>query len=196
MADKNNENNVIDSFYKKPPEIKKKNENNYQVRKSPDAKYTIFDEEEFERGRKVLGSLIVKGMLTTGGTDLDWLVEHRGGFIIFEFKGFHDDKISIPRGQMIAYEQLHEKLNQSTKCYLYFIGCENFDFTNPDDSVWLFEMRQWKNNAVPHHTRDIYKDDESKTTDRYIIYKDFMEEKKVEDLQKIIDSHWVEFEKS
>ena len=192
---KKKENNFIDTFYSKSTNIPKKSDDNYQVRKSPDAKYTILDEEGFERGRKILGALIVKGMLTTGGTDLDWLIEHKGGFIIFEFKAFHEDKISIRLGQMIAYENLHAKLNQSTRCYLYFVGCEDIDFTNLDDPVWIFEMRQWKSDEALHKMRDIYKDDAKKTTDRYIIYKDFMEEKKVEDLQKIIDSHWIEFER-
>lgn len=88
---KKKENNFIDLFYNKSTEIPRKSGDNYKVRKSPDAKYTIFDEEGFERGRKILGALVVKGMLTTGGTDLDWLVEHKGGFIIFEFKEFLSD---------------------------------------------------------------------------------------------------------
>ena len=89
------------------------------LRKSPNPKYQIFDEDEFTRGRKVLGDMIVHGMMASGGTDLDWLIEHNGGFIIFEFKGFHNDKVNIPVGQMIAYEKLHEKLNMATKCYIY-----------------------------------------------------------------------------
>ena len=80
-------------------------------RKSPKAKYQIFDESEFARGREVLGGLIVHGMVSSGGTDIDWMIEHNGGFVILEFKGFHNDKINIPLGQMIAYEKLHEKLN-------------------------------------------------------------------------------------
>ncbi len=35
------------------------------------AKYTISDEDEFARGRQVLGDLIVHGMVASGGTDID-----------------------------------------------------------------------------------------------------------------------------
>ena len=107
----------------------------------------IFDELEFTRGREVLGEIIVHGMIASGGTDIDWLIEHKGSFIILEFKGFHNDKINIPQGQIIAYEKLHEKLNQVTKCYLYIIGCDDIDFSNPDSSVWIFEMSQWVSNS-------------------------------------------------
>ncbi len=87
------------------------------------------------------------------------MIEHNGCFVILEFKGFHNDKINLPIGQMIAYEQLHEKLNRTTKCYVYSIGCGDIDFSNPDASVWLFEMNQWKNNSIPHIIKDIYGND-------------------------------------
>ena len=165
------------------------------IRKSPKAKYQIFDEIEFTRGREILGDLIVHGMVASGGTDIDWLVEHNGGFIILEFKGFHNDKINIAKGQMIAYENLHEKLNQSTKCYLYIVGCDDIDFSNPDSTVWIFEMREWKQKIIPKNTRDIY-DDELKKQNKFIVYREFMKEVTVENLRKILDSHWTEFEKN
>ena len=144
---------------------------------------------------KVLGDLIVHGMLASGGTDIDWLIEHNGGFVILEFKGLHNDKINIPKGQMIAYEKLHEKLNNVTKCYLYIIGCDDIDFSNPDASVWIFEMKQWKNNAIPKNTTDIYEENSGKQN-KFIVYREYMEEIKVERLREIIDNHWNEFEKT
>ncbi len=78
------------------------------------------------------------------GTDIYWLIEHRGGFIILEFKEFHNDKINISKGQMRAYEKLYEKLNMATKCYLCVVGCDDIDFSNLDSTVWIFEMNQWK----------------------------------------------------
>ncbi|MGI9567052.1 MAG: hypothetical protein ACR2LL_08590 [Nitrosopumilus sp.] len=99
---------------------------------------------EFTHGREILGNLVVHGMMTSGGTDVDWLIEHNGGFLILEFKGFHNDKINIAKGQMIAYEKLHKKLNKSAKCYLYIVGCDDSDFSNPDSTIWIFEMNQWK----------------------------------------------------
>jgi len=163
------------------------------LRKSSKPKYQIFDETEFSRGREVLGEIIVHGMLASGGTDIDWLIEHKGGFIILEFKGFHNDKINISQGQMIAYEKLYEKLNKVTKCYLYIVGCDDIDFSNPDSSVWIFGMNQWKNNIIPKNTTDIF-DEKLNKQNKFIVYREFMEEISVEKLRELIDSHWKEFE--
>ena len=140
MIDKTDE--LIDTIYGDSEINQSKNLPSKIPRKSSKAKYQIFDELEFTRGREVLGDLIVHGMIASGGTDIDWLIEHKGSFIILEFKGFHNDKINIAQGQMIAYEQLHKKLNQITKCYLYVVGCDDIDFSNPDSSIWIFEMEQ------------------------------------------------------
>ena len=164
------------------------------LRKSSKAKYQIFDESEFTRGREVLGEIIVHGMIASGGTDIDWLIEHKGSFIILEFKGFHNDKINIPQGQMIAYEKLYEKLNLVTKCYLYIVGCDDIDFSNPDSPIWIFEMNQWLNNIIPKNTTDIY-DQKLNKQNKFIVYREYMEEINVEKLRELIDSHWKEFEK-
>ena len=192
MANETNE--LIDNLYEKENSIHSENNSKQIIRKSPKAKYQIFDESEFTRGREVLGDLIVHGMIASGGTDIDWLIEHRGGFVILEFKGFHNDKINIPKGQMIAYEKLHEKLNQSTKCFLYVVGCDDIDFSNPDSTIWIFEMRQWKSGAIPKNTSDIYGEDSGRQN-KFIAYREYMEEISVEKLRDIVDSHWKEFER-
>ncbi len=192
MANETNE--LIDNLYKKEKAIHSDQNSEQIIRKSPKAKYKIFDESEFTRGREVLGDLIVHGMISSGGTDIDWLIEHRGGFVILEFKGFHNDKINIPKGQMIAYEKLHEKLNQSTKCFLYVVGCDDIDFSNPDSTIWIFEMRQWKSGAIPKNTNDIYGEDSGRQN-KFIVYREYMEEISVEKLRDIVDSHWKEFER-
>jgi len=185
---------LIDVFYEKEKVIKNTPISEQIIRKSAKAKYQIFDEAEFTRGREILGDLIVHGMIASGGTDIDWLIEHNGGFIILEFKGFHNDKINIAKGQIIAYEKLHEKLNQVTKCYLYIIGCDDVDFLNPDSSVWIFEMKQWKIGAIPKNTTDIYGEGLGKQN-KFIVYREYMEEISIEKLREIIDSHWKEFER-
>jgi len=190
----NETNEMIDTLYKKENPINSDHNSKQIIRKSPKAKYQIFDESEFTRGREVLGDLIVHGMIASGGTDIDWLIEHKGGFVILEFKGFHNDKINIPRGQMIAYEKLHEKLNQSTKCFLYVVGCDDIDFSNPDSAIWIFEMAQWKSGAVPKNTNDIYGEDSGRQN-KFIVYREYMEEISVEKLRDIVDSHWKEFER-
>lgn len=191
MPDKTSD--LIDTLYEKENSIKTQQIAKQINRKSPKAKYQIFDESEFARGREVLGDLIVHGMIASGGTDIDWLIEHRGGFIILEFKGFHNDKINIAKGQMIAYEKLHEKLNMATKCYLYVVGCDDIDFSNPDSTIWIFEMNQWKSGAIPKNTTDIYGDDVGKQN-KFIVYREYMNEISVEKLRDLVDSHWKEFE--
>jgi hypothetical protein len=186
---KDDHHNIGDIFHKAKISPKEKKEN--IVKESPPAKYTIFDEEEFTRGRKVLGGLIVHGMITSGGTDIDWLIEHNGGFIIFEFKGFHRDKIGITRGQMLAYENLHEQLNKITKCYVYFVGSYDIDFSNPDDPMWIFEMKQWKNGTIPKISSITEKIDPN--AKRFTVFRDLMEPIKVSDLRFIIEKHWSEF---
>ena len=191
MIDKTDE--LIDTIYGDSEINQSKNLPSKIPRKSSKAKYQIFDELEFTRGREVLGDLIVHGMIASGGTDIDWLIEHKGSFIILEFKGFHNDKINISQGQMIAYEQLHKKLNQTTKCYLYVVGCDDIDFSNPDSSIWIFEMEQWKNNIIPKTTSDIY-DEKSNRQNKFIVYREYMDEISIEKLRDLIDSHWKEFE--
>ena len=189
----NETSDLIDTLYQKENPIKTEQISKQITRKSAKAKYQIFDETEFTRGREVLGDLIVHGMIASGGTDIDWLIEHKGSFIVLEFKGFHNDKINIAKGQMIAYENLHEKLNLATKCYLYVIGCDDIDFSNPDSTVWIFEMSQWKSGAIPKNTSDIYGDDTGKQN-KFIVYREYMHEISVEKLRDLVDSHWKEFE--
>ncbi|MCV0431042.1 hypothetical protein [Nitrosopumilus sp.] len=184
---------LIDTFYEKDSKNQTNQTSKQIIRKSAKAKYQIFDESEFTRGREVLGDLIVHGMIASGGTDIDWLIEHKGSFIILEFKGFHNDKINIAKGQMIAYEKLHEKLNIATKCYLYIVGCDDIDFSNPDSTIWIFEMNQWKSGAIPKNTTDIYGDDIGKQN-KFIVYREYMNEISVERLRDLVDSHWKEFE--
>ena len=185
---------LINTIYQKNTSNQVQNTSEKILRKSSKPKYQIFDEAEFTRGREVLGEIIVHGMLASGGTDIDWLIEHKGSFIILEFKGFHNDKINIPQGQIIAYEKLYEKLNQSTKCYLYIIGCDDIDFSNPDSSIWIFEMNQWSNNIIPKNTTDVFSENSNKQN-KFIVYREYMEEISVEELRALIDSHWKEFEK-
>lgn len=189
---KNETSELIDTIYDKESYRPKEENENKKLKVISKAKYQIFDSDEFTRGREVLGELIVHGMIASGGTDVDWLIEHNGCFIILEFKGFHDDKINIPKGQIIAYQKLHEKLNQVTKCYLYIIGCDENEFSNPDSKVWIFEMNQWKNGAIPKNTLDIY--DDKTPSNKYIVYREYFEEINVGKLRDIIDKHWKEFE--
>jgi len=158
--------------------------NNYDAIKP---KQTIRDPKAFQKGREALGGIILNGMQATGGTDVDWLIEHRGGFMIFEFKEFHDDVIVIPVGQMIAFKKLHEVLNKSAKCYFLFMGSEeNTDFKNPDSPLWYFEMEKWNDDTIPHKKSTYGK--------VYLVDKKSMQKTSVGNYRKMIETFWKEFE--
>ena len=70
----NETDDLIDTIYEKENSKQNNHKPNQVIRKSPKAKYQIFDESEFTRGREVLGDLIVHGMIASGGTDIDWLI--------------------------------------------------------------------------------------------------------------------------
>jgi len=70
---------------------------------------------------------------------------------------------------MIAYEKLHRKLNRVTKCYLYVIGCDEIDFSDPDATIWIFEMDQWKRDLIPKNAPDIY-DGWTGRQNKFIVY--------------------------
>ena len=67
---------LINIIYDKKTPNQVQNTSKSILKKSSKAKYQIFDESEFTRGREVLGEIIVHGMLASGGTDIDWLIEH------------------------------------------------------------------------------------------------------------------------
>lgn len=107
-------------------------------------KHTIFDKEKFADERSKLGGLAQVGMKTTGGTDIDWIIEHRGGFIVMENKTFSKNWINLPMGQMIAFEQLYKKLNADGRCHFLIFGFEHdTDFRNLEYITWYFDMKDW-----------------------------------------------------
>jgi len=156
-------------------------------------KHTIGNPQMFAKSREVLGNIISKRMKTSGGTDVDWLIEHYGGFIILELKIFSNNKILISKAQMSAYEKLYDGLE---KCHILFLGHHDIDFKNLADPVWIFEMREWKSGWIPHTEGNLidptYSD---KEIHGYIIEKDHMDEIDAKLLRNRIDSIWNEFEK-
>ncbi|HJT10119.1 MAG TPA: hypothetical protein VJ771_04985 [Candidatus Nitrosotalea sp.] len=156
-------------------------------------KHKISNPLLFAKTREVLGNIISKRMKTSGGTDIDWLIEHNGGFMIFELKIFHDDRILVSKAQMIAYEKLYENL---PKCHVLFIGHDDINFSDLNDSVWLFEMREWKTKAIPHVEDSLVDPSYSENeVFGYRIEREFMEKIDVMELRNKIDSIWNEFER-
>jgi len=152
-------------------------------------KHTISDSEKFQKGREKIGGLILEGMKATGGTDIDFMIEHRGGFIFLEYKEFQENHISIPLGQMIAFEKLHEKLSLNAKCYFFIFGHdEEVNWKNPDSNIWFFEMTDWKNRKIVFEKDDRWK--------RYKIERKNMNQVAIRDFRGLMDKYWKEFENS
>ena len=55
-------------------------------------------------------------------------------------------------------------------------------------------MNQWKNNIIPKNKMYIYNQNSNKQN-KFIVYREYMDEITVERLREVIDSHWKEFEK-
>ena len=150
-------------------------------------KHTIRDYRKFQDDRDKLGNLVLQGMKTSGGTDVDWLIEHRGGFIVMENKSFSQNRISIPRGQMIAFETLHSRLNNGGKCYFHIFGFDTtMNFNNPESIIWHFDMVEWKNKKIPNEYDTQY--------NRHLIQRESMKPITIRGYRELIEKYWCEFE--
>jgi len=150
-------------------------------------KHKITNPQLFAKTREVLGNLISRRMKASGGTDIDWLIEHNGGFMIFELKIFHDDKIVVSKAQMSAYEKLYENL---PKCRVLFIGHDDIAFMNLEDPVWIFEMRDWKAGIIPRIEDHPNDSDYNENISGYRVERDFMERMDIKILREKIDQIW------
>jgi len=151
-------------------------------------KHTISDSEKFQKGREKIGDLILEGMEITGGTDLDWIIERKGGFIILELKSINKNKISIPLGQMITFENLYYKLKRDGKCYFLIFGfTDDTDFKNPDSKCWYFDMEDWVNDRIE------YSEDTGHGHRRWLVYRQDMTETSIGEFRTVIEKYWKEF---
>ena len=57
----------------------------------------------------------------------------------------------------------------------------------------FFDMTQWNSGAIPKNTEDIYENNRGRQN-KFIVYREYMEEISVKKLRDLIDSHWKEFE--
>ena len=55
-------------------------------------------------------------------------------------------------------------------------------------------MSQWKMGGIPKNTTDIYGNDTNKQN-KFIVYREYMNEISIEELRHMVDSHWKEFER-
>lgn len=146
-------------------------------------KYSLKYPELFLKDRRNLGNIITNRMRTTGGTDIDWLIEHNGHFMIFELKHMNDDVMTISKALMQAFEILYKKLGN---CHFFLIGYDETDFTKPDEFIWFLELGSWINN------KDGIKDKctNKQIQKRYIVEKKVMRKITVQQLRSIIDATW------
>lgn len=151
-------------------------------------KHAIQDKGKFADERAKLGELIIDGMKTTGGTDIDWVVEHRGGFIIMENKTFFNDWINIPVGQMITFEQMYKKLNVDGKCHFLIFGFEdNVDFKNPESTAWYFTMDEWNSKKICPKRESKWK--------KFGVHRQEMTEISLGEYRELMEEFWKKFEK-
>ena len=150
-------------------------------------KHTIFDKEKFSEERAKLGGLAIEGMKTSGGTDIDWVVEHRGGFIVMENKTFQNDWIRIPVGQMITFEQMYKKLNSDGRCHFLIFGFDDdVDFKNQESKLWYFDMGDWKNGRICPNRTVTYK--------KFAVHRREMTSITLKEYRKLMEKYWKEFE--
>ncbi|EPA06183.1 hypothetical protein [Candidatus Nitrosarchaeum limnium] len=144
-------------------------------------KFELNNPEIFTKTRKILGNIIVNRMKTSGGTDIDWLIEHNGHFIIWEIRTFNDDIVTISKAQMNMFQILFKQLKS---CDFFFIAHDDIDFKNPKDSVWIFSNREWE--------RTLKEKCESNTTNsnKYVIHRSILKKIDVKILRDMIDASW------
>jgi hypothetical protein len=185
---------LADIIYNQKEKISSDKQHSEHIKDELDEpKHRISNPFLFAKTREVLGNIISRRMKTSGGTDIDWLIEHNGGFMIFELKIFHDDRILVSKAQMIAYERLYEAL---PKCHVLFIGHDDIDFSDLNDPVWLFEMKEWKTKTIPHVDDSLVDPSYSENeVTGYRIEREFMEKIDVKVLRDRIDSIWDEFDR-
>lgn len=135
--------------------------------------------EFFARNRAILGNMITKNMKITGGSDIDWIIEHNGHFIIVEVKEFHDGILIFTRGQMILFERLHSNLDD---CTFLFVGHDGSKFIDPYDKVWILDIKDWKDH--------VKKKCDFKQNNKYAINKSLMKPIDVKILRDILDASW------
>lgn len=143
-------------------------------------KHVLQNPDIVAKYRKNLGNLITKNMKTTGGADIDWIIEHNDKFIILEIKEFHDDLFMLSKGQMITFEKICKLLGN---CSCIFVAHDDIDFTDPSDSVWIFEMKTWLSDLKE---KSLY----SNSKNKYMVEKSLMTKIDVKILRDIIDAAW------
>ena len=126
-------------------------------------------------------------METTGGTDVDWMVERNGGFILLEIKGINQNNISIKWGQLLAFRRLYTKLSSDGKCHFLVIGHEDIDYKNPESVLWYFDIQDFVDNVVPFVYDKRYK--------RLVVHKSAMKAMTVREFRELMEKYWKEFNK-
>lgn len=146
-------------------------------------KFNLKYPEVFTKNRRNLGNIIINRMKTTGGTDIDWFIEHNGHFMIFELRQMIDNFMSISKAQMYAFEALYKKLGN---CHFFLIGYEDIDFSKAEEHIWFLELGGWINNA--NNIRD--QSTTQQIPKKYLLGKDVLHDITVNQLRSIIDTTW------
>jgi len=137
--------------------------------------------EIFTKSRKILGNIIVERMKTSGGSDIDWIIEHNGHFMIWEIRTFNDGYAKITKAQMNLFQTM---CNQLHSCDFLFIAHDDVDFKDPKSPVWIFDMSKWEKSLKSQC------DKESSDSSKYVFHKSMLTPIDVKILRDIIDVSW------
>lgn len=144
-------------------------------------KFVLKNPQVFTKTREILGNIIVDRMETSGGADVDWLIEHNGHFILWEVRTFHDDLVTISKAQMSMFQTLYSQL---TSCDFFFIAHNDIDFKNPKDPVWIFSNREWINGLKEKSESN------SLNSSKYLLKREMLHKIDVKILRDMIDASW------
>ena len=144
-------------------------------------KFQLKNPQIFTKTREILGNIIVNRMETSGGADVDWLIEHNGHFILWEVRTFNDDIVTISKAQMSMFQTLFHQLKS---CDFFFIAHNDIDFKNPREPVWIFSNREWENGLKEKSEK------KSLNSSKYILKRDMLRKTDVKILRSMIDASW------
>ena len=153
-------------------------------------KKPIRDFDTYVKDKLIHGNLVSEVMSTTGGTDVDWLIEHDWGFMLFETKVFRGNKISLQWGQMTAFVRLYTRLKANSNCVFFIVGFEgDVDFKNDDMHIHYFTMDEWlgkEGKKVPYTYDKKFK--------KFEVNRYSMHPIKMKEFRELIDQTWKKFQ--
>jgi hypothetical protein len=81
-------------------------------------------------------------------TDLDSISHFGDKFVIIEAKRIYKDEMSIPRGQILMFSELHKQLEKS---HLFIAGTYSYNMIRPEDLMYFVDFQKIVTKEIPHY---------------------------------------------